>query len=426
MNLPLTPPIIYNLFPRHFASIDQWSEGLDRAKQMGFNWIFVNPFHETGFSGSLYAVKDYYKLNPLFLPPGSDPSDWSPLERFVEACRKEGIGVMMDLVVNHTAFDSVLVEQHPKWYKRDKKGKVVSPFAVDPDDPSNITVWGDLATINNAHSREKEALWGYWDDLVGFFQDKGIEGFRCDAAYQVPAGLWKRLIKNAKKRSSEALFAAETLGCTPEETLALKGSGFDYLFNSSKYWNFDKPWCIEQHETFQKVAPSIAFPESHDTPRLAAEEPGTLPMQKNRYVLAAVFSEGLLMPMGYEFGATSAMHVVEGSPEDVDDPQWNLISWIEEVNALKRSREVFRCEGQWESLSEYGSDILFLQKTGADDAVMLLINKDWSQDREVSIEEFPKSGKTNGKLNRPFESPSTWQDLPEKIQLGAAEIVIVS
>lgn len=425
MSAGLVPPLIYNLFPRHFANIDQWGEGLKRAKQMGFNWVFVNPFHETGFSGSLYAVKDYYRLNPLFLPPGSDPSDWSPLDRFVDACRDAGIGVMMDLVINHTAFDSVLVDEHPKWYKRDKKGKIVSPFAVDPDDASNITVWGDLATINNLRSREKEALWTYWDDLVAFFQDKGIEGFRCDAAYQVPAALWKRLIKNAKKRCSDALFAAETLGCTSEETQALKGTGFDYLFNSSKYWNFDKPWCLEQHELFQKVAPSIAFPESHDTPRLASEAPGTLAMQKNRYVLAAIFSEGLLMPMGYEFGARTAMHVVEGSPSDVDDPQWNLLSWIGEVNELKRSTEAFRCEGHWTNLSSYDSDILFLKKSGGGETALVLVNKDWHQERQVHTSEFPGFTKPLTKINRPFESPTTWSEIPETFVLEPSEIVIL-
>ncbi len=33
---------------------------------MGFNAVYINPFHYPGFSGSLYAVKDYYRLNPRF------------------------------------------------------------------------------------------------------------------------------------------------------------------------------------------------------------------------------------------------------------------------------------------------------------------------------------------------------------------------
>ena len=64
------PCIIYNLFPRLAGTIDQWMVHIEQAKKMGFDWIFVNPFHYPGFSGSLYAVKDYYKLNPLFVNPG--------------------------------------------------------------------------------------------------------------------------------------------------------------------------------------------------------------------------------------------------------------------------------------------------------------------------------------------------------------------
>ena len=62
-------PLIFNLFPRHFKTIDNWAEIIPHVKEMGFNAIFVNPFR-TGFSGSLYLIKDYYRLNPLFKKAG--------------------------------------------------------------------------------------------------------------------------------------------------------------------------------------------------------------------------------------------------------------------------------------------------------------------------------------------------------------------
>ncbi len=40
---------------------------------MGFDWIYVNPFHYPGFSGSLYAVKDFHRLHPL-LQDGGEPA----------------------------------------------------------------------------------------------------------------------------------------------------------------------------------------------------------------------------------------------------------------------------------------------------------------------------------------------------------------
>ena len=41
---------------------------------MAFDWVFVNPFHYPGFSGSLYAIKDYYRLHPLLAADGADPA----------------------------------------------------------------------------------------------------------------------------------------------------------------------------------------------------------------------------------------------------------------------------------------------------------------------------------------------------------------
>ena len=57
---------IYNLFPILAGTVRQWSEHLPRIAAMGFNAVYINPFHYPGFSGSLYAVKDYYRLNPRF------------------------------------------------------------------------------------------------------------------------------------------------------------------------------------------------------------------------------------------------------------------------------------------------------------------------------------------------------------------------
>ena len=41
-----------------------------------------------------------------------------------------------------------------------------SPFVRDPDDPSKITVWGDLADIDNEPSHAREEQWRYWAVLV--------------------------------------------------------------------------------------------------------------------------------------------------------------------------------------------------------------------------------------------------------------------
>src|SRR5688500_11030447 len=60
-------PRIYNLFPPLAGSLSDCTTHLRRIAGMNFNWIFVNPFHTTGSSGSIYAIKDPYSLSDLTL-----------------------------------------------------------------------------------------------------------------------------------------------------------------------------------------------------------------------------------------------------------------------------------------------------------------------------------------------------------------------
>src|ERR1700735_4166833 len=103
-------PAIYNLFPRLVGPMPGWIPHMERAKSMGFDTIFVNPFHYPGFSGSLYAPKDYYGYNPLFLGEGGK-SGAEQLAAVLAGATRLGLRFMMDLVINHTAFDSILVDQ---------------------------------------------------------------------------------------------------------------------------------------------------------------------------------------------------------------------------------------------------------------------------------------------------------------------------
>jgi starch synthase (maltosyl-transferring) len=422
-------PLIYNLFPRHLPDIESWNQQLPHVAEMGFNAVFVNPFHETGFSGSLYAVKNYFRCNPLFLREGQDPDDWGPIRGFLAGCEQHGLRVIMDLVINHTAKDSPLTEEHPDWYLKNDEGGILSPYCVDPDDASKVTVWGDLAEIDNENSPDREKLWAYWDKVVGFFQEIGITGFRCDAAYQVPAELWQYLISRARKRKPVTAFYAETLGCTVEQIEALEPAGFDYLFNSSKWWQFDAPWALEQHELHRGFAPSIAFPESHDTERLAGEAPGTIEVQKMRYLVAALFSKGLLMTAGYEYGAKTRMNVVQGSVADADEPrQWDISEWIASVNRFKTELPMLCEEGHWHLLNGLEQDCVYLRRTSDDGAKYLDICVNKRLDAPVRPAEvcpIPGEVADAGCVVRPFNGFDELQVPLGQLELGPAELVFV-
>lgn len=338
---------IYNLFPTLLGPVERWTEQLPEIARMGFDWVFVNPFHLPGASGSLYAVKDYYRLHPA-LRGNSDRSDDERLKAFTGAASDAGISVMMDLVVNHTAIDSDLVTEHPNWYVHDEDGSVHSPSATDLDDPEIVTVWGDLAQLDYSERAERAEIVDFFTNVIRHYTALGFRGFRCDAAYQLPGKVWQLLIKRAREAAPETQFFAETLGAPPDDIEQLRPAGFDYLFNSAKWWDFRANWLIDQYQAFRDLAPSIAFPESHDTARLADESDGESRESRFRYLFAAVFSTGVMMPIGYELGFRRGLHVVETRPEHWEEPSFDIRDFITQVNAMKANTPVLNEEGAQE------------------------------------------------------------------------------
>lgn len=368
-------PRIYNLFPLLAGTVKDWETHLPRIAGMGFNWVFLNPFHYPGFSGSLYAVKDYYRLNPLFAEEHEGTQD-ELLRRFVQRAESLGLSVMMDLVINHTARDSVLVHEHPEWFAREADGSIRSPSAVDPVDPTNVTVWGDLAEIEYANPQDREGLAGYWKDLVRYYTGLGFRGFRCDAAYKVPDWVWVGVTAAAKDVNPEAQFFAETLGCRLDEVWQLRGAGFDYLFNSAKWWDFREGWLLEQYEVFRHIAPSVSFPESHDTDRVAAQ--GGERGSRLKYLFAAFFSAGVMMPVGYEYGFRRSLNVVETRPGDWEEHQFDISSYIGAVNRMKARLPVLNEEGPQARVSPDWSTVVALVRRSDKErgVAVALINPD--------------------------------------------------
>jgi starch synthase (maltosyl-transferring) len=398
-----------------------WLHHASRAAEMGFNWLYINSIHYPGFSGSLYAVKHHYRINPQFRPPDTKEDDLTILERTLQGCQDLGLWPMMDLVIDHTSRDCPLINEHPAWYVHNEHGEIARPFARDPDDQKKITVWGDLAEIDNERSSDREGLWAYWAELVKCYLKIGFKGFRCDAAYKVPADLWHFLVREAVSIDPEAMFFAETLGCTEEEALALHDAGLHYFFNSSKWWDFVQPWCLEQHEKLGRIAPSISFPESHDTTRLAADTGGNEGVQRQRYAFAALFSAGLMMPIGYEFGFRKKLDVVSTRPTDWETALFDLQRFIKRVNKLKLQHPLLNGEGKLNMVKSSGSIFALERRTeqASGQLALVLINK--SKDRPAAA---TLDGITLSPRHRLYRICQDDKSLPELPVLGQQTLVL--
>lgn len=362
----------------------RWQEHLDRIADMGFNAIWVNSFHYPGFSGSLYSPKDYYKFNPLFIDDNSAKAPAEQLKDFIAACRKRNLLFLMDLVINHTAIDCPLIKEHPDWYKHDDKGDIVNPGAVHD---GVWHAWGDLAEVDNLNSVDRKNLWEFWWKMMLYYLEMGVDGFRCDMAYQVPGELWTYLIEKSRNQKKNCLFIAESLGCDFKQVQELAELKFDFLFNSIKYWDYNEPWGMEQYEKTSPLTPSIGFPESHDTPRLITELNGNLAAVKRQILFAAVFSTGYMITSGFEYGFTKALNVVKTDPTWWEDTDIDLTDYLKKIAELKKTYPVLSQELGIEIVDQanWPNVFCFRKSIPGEKAVFVAVNKDINKHQHVYI-----------------------------------------
>lgn len=367
--------ILYDLFPLLAGPFSRWERHFSRAAEMGFEWIFLNPIQKTGASRSLYSVADYFAVNPALLDSGATISPDEQVRQMIARARVAGLRVMIDLVINHCASDSALTREHPEWFVREGDGRIKHPSCQHNNE---TVVWRDLAQFDHRQTRDPEGLYRFCLRVVEHLANLGFEGFRCDAAYQIPADFWRRLMRDARARHPRLCFVAETLGCPAEQTRETARAGFDFVFNSSKWWNFKDGWLIEGYNLVRETAPSISFPESHDTARLAEEMNGNVNALKQRYLFSALFSSGVMIPAGFEYGMRKALHVVDTTPADWHENGIDLRTYIRQVNTLKQQHRVFREEGPTSFVACANANILLMRKASSrpGDEALLILNLD--------------------------------------------------
>jgi starch synthase (maltosyl-transferring) len=368
--------LIYNLFPLLAGPFVTWSRHFARIGAMGFNWVFVNPIARAGNSQSIYAVADYHAFDPRFLDARSLLDPGAQLRLAVDAARGFGLQMMTDLVANHCSVDSALLEDHPEWFKWDAPGKVSCAYCMEN---GKKVVWSDLAQFDHSRTPDAEGLYRYFAGVVESLYAYGFRGFRCDAAYQIPTDFWRRLISETKAAHPDVLFLAETLGCPLDAALETAAAGFDYVFNNLKWWDFTGGWMARQYLLTREIAPSVSFAETHDTARLAEELNGATELCQHRYLLSAVFSAAVMMPMGFEYGFRRRLHVAHTRPEDWEHTGVDMRAHVRRVNAIKGSHAIFQEDSPMAMHTAAGDgNILIFWKGSVStrEEALILVNRD--------------------------------------------------
>ena len=202
--------VLYQVNPRVFAPSNSFKAiigRLDSIQDLGVNMLWIMPIYPIGeekSKNSPYSVRDYKAVAPEY-------GTVDDLRLLVESCHERGMGVILDWVANHTAWDNVWVKQHPDWYTHDSTGNIIYPPGTD---------WTDVADLNYDNKEMRVAMidaMRYWVDSVG------VDGFRCDVADQVPVDFWTDCINNLRAAAQPRNLIMLAEGANPDNFTA----GFD-------------------------------------------------------------------------------------------------------------------------------------------------------------------------------------------------------
>lgn len=190
--------VVYQVYPRSFQDSDGDGIGdlrgirdrLDYIKQLGANVIWLNPIYASPNDDNGYDISDYQAIHPDF-------GTMQDFDQLLNAAHARGLKIVMDLVVNHTS------DEH-HWFVESRKSRN-NPYSdyylwVDPVDGHAPNDWESSFSgsawqydetrkqyyLHLFSKKQPDLNWRLPAvrqsvyDLMRFWLDKGIDGFRMD------------------------------------------------------------------------------------------------------------------------------------------------------------------------------------------------------------------------------------------------------
>ena len=169
---------------------------LDYLQELGITGLWLMPIHPSQ-SYHKYDVRDYYDIDPQY-------GTLADFDAFMAECQKRDIHVIIDLVLNHTGDDNRWFLTAAEYLRNLPEGAEPNPeecpyvdyyFFSREGGSSWHQVPGsdwyyegmfspDMPDVNFAN----EAVWGEIEKIMQFWIDKGVAGFRLDAAKEFYSG----------------------------------------------------------------------------------------------------------------------------------------------------------------------------------------------------------------------------------------------
>jgi glycosidase len=275
--------VIYEMLVRDFVATQNFQtvkDTLSYLKRLGVNAIEVMPFNE--FEGN-----NSWGYNPSFyFAPDKAYGNETVLRQFIDECHKQGIAVIMDMVLNHSFGQSPMVQlywdaannrpaSNSPWFNPIEK----HPFNVGYDFNHETQATKDFTDRVMEHWMTQYKIDGFrWDLSKGFTQVDNLNNVNAWGNYDgTRVAIWKRIYDKLQTISTDAYCILEHFAANQEE-IELSNYGMllwgnaNYQFNQSTMGY--SSGSDFQNAIFNSSAKGwskphlVAYMESHDEERL--------------------------------------------------------------------------------------------------------------------------------------------------------------
>lgn len=234
--------VVYQIYPRSFMDANGDGVGdlqgiiskLDYLEKLGIGAIWLSPVYQSPMDDNGYDISDYQAIADVF-------GTMSDMDELLLEAKKRNIQIVMDLVVNHTS------DEH-KWFVEARKSKdnAYRDYYIWADEPNGLqstfsgSAWefdeeSGQYFLHLFSKRQPDLNWENPQvhqevyDMMNFWIDKGIGGFRMDVIDLIGKEIDQEITGNGPKlheylhEMNQATFGqknlltvGETWGATPE------------------------------------------------------------------------------------------------------------------------------------------------------------------------------------------------------------------
>lgn len=358
---------IYQIFVRTFTpegTIAAATARLPEIRDLGADIVYLLPIHPIGVEwrkgslGSPYSVRDYRAIDPAL-------GTLDDFRAFVEQAHSLNLRVMMDLVANHSAWDNPLITEHPDWYVRNAAGEIIAP---NPD-------WTDVAELDYANADLRRYM---IETSLYWVNEFGIDGYRADAAEQVPTEFWRSWREALKAANPDLLLLSESDG------ISMYQAGFEVTYDWDTQGAFTTALLnpvlsqralntvVAEQRRYNNQLWRMRYLENHDQERIASVTPAKVARRAAAAFLLTI--PGLpLIYAGQEVGATERPSLFEPNTVDFAQGDQNLRAIYADLLKLRKDNPALR-EGALTLLSTKEQQLLLFERATAAQRVLVLIN----------------------------------------------------